>query len=303
MLNVPRLRLLVELHHRGTLAEVARALSYTPSAVSQQLSLLEREVGARLLEPVGRRVVLTDAALRLVSHAEVVLRQLEEAESELAAASDAVRGTLRVASFQTVVFAIVPAVLDLLSDTAPGLRIEFDQLQVDAAYSGLLSHEFDLILGEEYPGIPTPVRANVDRTDLVADALLLAVPASRGWPTDGVEALAEVPWALDPAQSVSGDWARAVCRTAGFEPRARFVSPDPLMHAHLVRSGHAAAFIPSLITTEQSDGLELIELPGRPERILYTAVRAGRGAHPAVRAFREALRAASEARPTVRPLA
>ena len=72
MLNVSRLRILRELHLRGTLAQVAEALSYTPSAISQQLSLLEREAGVALLERVGRGVRLTDQALTLVAHAEVI---------------------------------------------------------------------------------------------------------------------------------------------------------------------------------------------------------------------------------------
>src|ERR1044072_2854913 len=66
MFDLHRLRLLRELSQRGTLAAVARALNYSPSSVSQQLSLLETEVGVPLLEPVGRRVKLTPQAEILV---------------------------------------------------------------------------------------------------------------------------------------------------------------------------------------------------------------------------------------------
>ncbi len=87
MLELHRLRLLVELHRRGTIAEVARVLSFSASAVSQQLSVLEREAGVELLVKVGRRVRLTPDAQILVSHAEAVLDRLEYAEAELAAAA------------------------------------------------------------------------------------------------------------------------------------------------------------------------------------------------------------------------
>ena len=70
MLELRRLRLLRELHERGTIAAVADALQFTPSAVSQQLALLEREVGVPLLERAGRGVRLTDAAHVLVEHAD-----------------------------------------------------------------------------------------------------------------------------------------------------------------------------------------------------------------------------------------
>src|SRR5262249_53052987 len=79
MLDVRRLRLLRELAHRGTIAAVAGALAYTPSAVSQQLAALEREAGVPLLARTGRRVVLTPAGAVLVQHAETVLAALEEA--------------------------------------------------------------------------------------------------------------------------------------------------------------------------------------------------------------------------------
>jgi DNA-binding transcriptional LysR family regulator len=300
MLNVARLRILRELHVRGTLAQVAQALSYTPSAISQQLSMLERETGVQLLEHVGRRVRLTDDALALVAHTEIVLAQLERAEADLAAAQPSVRGTLRLASFQTVVLEIAPAVLTLLEQSHPALQVEITMRDVDTAFSGLLSSQFDVILGEEYPGLPDPVREGADRTDLVTDPIYLAIPSDGPWSTapTTIAELASTPWALDPPGSASGDWARVVCRSAGFEPRVRFEGPDPLLHAHLVRTGHAVAFVPALIAADHLEGTQLVGLPGDPLRILYTAVRDGRAGHPAVRAIREALaRAVAERQP------
>ena len=96
MLELRRLRLLNELHERGTIAAVAEALRFTPSAVSQQLAMLEREAGVRLLERAGRGVRLTDPALVLVEHATVLLERAERAEAELAAAAGGVTGRARV---------------------------------------------------------------------------------------------------------------------------------------------------------------------------------------------------------------
>src|SRR5262245_3768382 len=102
MLDLRRLRLLHELHERGTIAAVAEALRYTPSAVSQQLAVLEREAGVTLLEKAGRGVRFTDAALVLVGHADALLERAERAEAELAAVVGTVAGRARVASFQSV---------------------------------------------------------------------------------------------------------------------------------------------------------------------------------------------------------
>src|SRR5688572_19342099 len=111
MLDLRRLRLLSELSRRGTIAEVARAVGYTPSAVSQSLAQLEREAGLALLERDGRTVRLTPAARRLVLRANRVLAELDAAESELAAEHGGVRGEVVIGAFPSAAaHLVVPAV-------------------------------------------------------------------------------------------------------------------------------------------------------------------------------------------------
>jgi DNA-binding transcriptional LysR family regulator len=300
VLDVHRLRLLCELDRRGTLAAVARALSYSPSAVSQQLSQLEAETGVVLLEPAGRGVRLTPQARVLVAHAGAVFERLEEAEAELRASLTEVRGTLRVASFQSVLFALVPAVLTRLAERHPGLRVEITHQEPGLAFAGLLAHEFDIVLGEEYPGIArSPVTGA--RTQLLAlDELFLVIPAAGPYArgeTEGAPArladLADVPWILDSAGTVPGQWARNVCREAGFEPDVRYSGSDLLLQIHLAETGHAAALVPGLLLAAiPPPAARVRALPGRPRRRLTTGVRSGATGHPAIRAFRAALRQA-----------
>jgi len=300
MLDVHRLRLLCELDRRGTLAAVARALSYSPSAVSQQLSLLEAETGVTLLEPAGRGVRLTAQARVLIARAGAVFEELEEAEAELRASLSEVRGTLRVASFQSVLRALVPAVLTELAGRHPGLRVEITHREAAPAFAGLLAHEFDIVLGEEYPGTARPLVAGVRTQPLARDELFLAVPAHGPYgraPAAGVPArladLADVPWILDPADTPPGQWARNACREAGFEPDVRYSGSDLLLQIHLAETGHAAAVVPGLLLTAVPPPAARIRaLPGRPRRTLTTGVRAGAGGDPAIRAFRAALRQA-----------
>ncbi|GGJ83688.1 transcriptional regulator [Pilimelia anulata] len=292
MLDVHRLRLLRELARRGTLAAVARALSYSPSAVSQQLSLLETETGTKLLERVGRGVRLTARGRLLVAHADAILERLERAEAELAAAATEVTGVLRVASFQSVLLALVPAALSRLAERHPRLRVEITQSDPDVAFAGLLAHDFDLVLGEEYPGQPQARMPGVDEADLTHDELRLAVPAHGPLAaTDGTLAgLAGAPWVLDPADTAVARWALALCRDAGFEPDVLFETPDLLLHVHLVETGHAVALLPDLLWTRGLPALRLAELPGRPKRRLFTGVRSGAARHPGIRALRDSLR-------------
>lgn len=288
MLDLHRLRLLRELKHRGTLAAVAEALSYSPSSISQQLAVLEREAGVTLLEPVGRRVRLTAQAEILVAHTEAVLERLERAEADLAASLHGITGVLRVAAFQTVALALVPDALGRLRDAHPRLRIEITQREPESALPALLARDFDLVITEEYPGDPSPRPAGVDHEELGEDEIRLAPPG----PAAGaaLRDLAESPWVMEPEGTASRRWATRLCREAGFEPDVRFESTDLLLHLRLAERGHAAALLPGLVWRGGTPTVPVVRLPAEHRtRRLFTASRRGGGAHPAVRAFRAAL--------------
>ena len=153
----------------------------SPSAVSQQLSLLERETKVTLFEQAGRRVVVTDAGVRLARRAEEMLGLLESAEAELQEAQGDVGGVLRVASFQTPLIALAPSAVSVLEERHPQLRIELAQREVEGAYEGLLAHRFEVILGEDYPGGQRVVRRGTDREGLLRDPMLLVLPDTGPW--------------------------------------------------------------------------------------------------------------------------
>ncbi|MEU6084420.1 LysR family transcriptional regulator [Streptomyces sp. NPDC047108] len=305
MFDLHRLRLLRELKHRGTLASVAAALSYSPSSVSQQLSQLEAEVGVQLLEPVGRRVRLTDQAEILVAHTERVLERLERAEADLATSLTELTGTLRIACFQTAALTLVPSALNLLRGLHPGLRIHITQMAPEAAMLALQARDFDLAIVEEYPGNPNPRLAELEQEDLLDDPLHLALPASAGHaagssPTASLRSLADHPWTMEPEGTAARNWGMTLCRSAGFEPDIRFETTDLLITLRLVEQGHAAALLPGLMWKGQPTTVALRPLPaGHRTRRIFTAVRRGRSQHPAIQACRRALReAAAESEPT-----
>src|ERR1035438_534828 len=128
MLDVRRLRLLRELAHCGTIAAVAEALAYTPSAVSQQLAVLEREAGVPLLRRTGRRVALTPAGAALAERAEAVIALLEQASAELAASKAGLTGSLRIGAFPTAVRTILPPAPVTLARARPGLELMVTEL-------------------------------------------------------------------------------------------------------------------------------------------------------------------------------
>ncbi|MFD5714932.1 LysR substrate-binding domain-containing protein [Streptomyces pharetrae] len=300
MFDLHRLRLLRELKHRGTLAAVAAALSYAPSSVSQQLSQLEAEAGVPLLEPVGRRVRLTEQAEILVAHTEAVLERLERAEADIAASLTDLTGTLRIAAFQTAALALVPTALGLLRERHPQLRVHVTQLEPEQALPALAARDFDLVVAEEYPGNPSRRPAGLEEEDLLDDPLRLALPKSPGGPdavapgTGGpmgaLRSLADHPWVMEPEGTAARQWAMTLCRSAGFEPDVRFETTDLLLHLRLVEQRHAAAFLPDLVWDGRPSTVPLRPLPaGQDTRRVFTVVRTGRSRHPAVLACRDAL--------------
>ncbi|MEU9004976.1 LysR family transcriptional regulator, partial [Streptomyces sp. NPDC048551] len=173
MLDVRRLRLLRELARRGTIAAVAEALAFSPSAVSQQLTVLEREAGLPLLERTGRRVRLTPAAQNLVRHADAVLERLERADADLAEARGGLAGALRIGSFPTATRAIVPAALVRLARRHPGLEPMISETDPAAVAHALRAGDLDVALVHEYDFVPAPPEPG-DRTPRIAFDHLLA---------------------------------------------------------------------------------------------------------------------------------
>jgi DNA-binding transcriptional LysR family regulator len=289
MLDLRRLWLLRELARRGTITAVAEALSYSPSAVSQQLAALEKEAGVRLLEPAGRRVRLTPQGDLLVAQTQVLLEDMERAEAELAQSLNETVGTLRVAAFQTAVLALLPHALSQLARQHPSLRVEVTELEPEVALPALAAGEFDLVLGEEYPGHPLPRPRETERHDLLTDELRLITPA--GWEERSLASLASRPFVMEPVGTTARQWATAACRHAGFEPDVRYTSTDLQIHLRLAESGLAAALLPDLSGAGDRQDVLTHRLQGRPRRQIFSTVRRGAARYPKVQAFTTALKA------------
>jgi DNA-binding transcriptional LysR family regulator len=304
MLDVRRLRLLRELKIRGTLAGVAEALSYSPSAVSQQLALLEKEAGVELLHKVGRRVQLTAQAEILVEHTAHLLERLEIAEAEMMASLTTVSGTVRVAVFQSVSHAVIPRALTLLAAEFPRLRVEVTEREPERGLFEVSARDFDLVLAEQYPGHGRAHRADLDRVHLATDALRLALPpASAGLSVSADAAAgaagtlagtAGLPWVMEPHGTVSRSWASQLCRDAGFEPDVRFETADLIAHIRLIESGNAVGILPDLVWAGAKPTVRLVDLPGDPRRTLFSAARRSSTTRPGVVAVRDALARAVE---------
>ncbi len=159
----------------------------TPSAVSQQMAVLEREAGVALLERSGRGVRLTDAGRGLVGNTERVLAALEHAEADLAAASKGIVGSVRVSAFPTAARTVlVPALIELQRDH-PNLRVSMIDLEPEESMPALKARELDVVVTYEWDLLPALEDSGVEREELFVEHVYLALPdshplAQRGGP-------------------------------------------------------------------------------------------------------------------------
>ncbi|MCA5923960.1 MULTISPECIES: LysR substrate-binding domain-containing protein [Curtobacterium] len=297
MLDVRRLVLLRELSIRGTIAAVAEAMNFTPSAVSQQLSALEREAGVQLLRRAGRRLQLTPQAEVLVAAAGQVLDVLEHAQSQVAETLPSVQGRVRVAVFQSAALALMPSALHEMATQHPDVRIEMVQREPETALNETWARDFDMVIAEQYPAHAAPHLSGLDRSDLTTDAVRLALPPLETalLPVSSLDDAAAMPWVMEPRGTASRHFAEQVCRRWGFEPDVRYETADLQTQIRLVESGNAVSLMPDLMWTGRTTTCRLLDLPERPRRTIFTVVRAAGSSSPAVRALRDALERAAAA--------
>jgi DNA-binding transcriptional LysR family regulator len=291
MLDVRRLRLLSELARRSTIAEVARVVGYTPSAVSQSLMQLEREVGVALLERDGRRVRLTPAARGLVVRADRVLAELDAAEAELAAEHQAVRGEIVIGAFPSAaVGLLVPAIVEL-SGRHPELVCTVREHEPEDGIPLLRSGELGLLVSESYDAVEPAPTGGLESHLLLTEPLLLVLPKED--PASEPVALAslsEASWIAGFAGTQFDAVLDHSCRSAGFTPRVVHRADDATLLQSLVASGFGVGLLPALACFG-SETVRYAEVsPPPPRRHVSALVRRGAARRPALAAALDALR-------------
>lgn len=283
--DVKKLRILRTLRDRGTVTATAEALRMTPSAVSQQLTNLAKQLGVDLLEAQGRRVRLTDAAHLVLRHAEAVFAQLERAEAELTGYLRGEAGEVRVGAFSTAVPAlVVPAVRLLRAEDRPGPDVRVREAEAAQAYELLTAGEVDLALSLAAHA-PTARDPRFSLFPLLADPLDVALPA--GHPLTGAPALRLADLAADRwIFGGSGPWSEittAACEAAGFVPEQAHSAAGWTAILALVEAGMGVALVPRMAARERREGVVMRVLEAdRPRRHVVAAVRHGASGGPAV---------------------
>src|SRR5215218_3975462 len=281
MLDVRRLRVLREVALRGSFSAAAEALTYSQSAVSQQIAALEREAGTRLVERNGRGIRLTDAGRALVRRADAILVELAAADAELQAIAGLRGGRVRVSTFASAASALLPAAVTAFRAANPAVQVELSLVEAtEEAIGGLRTGRADLVLVARPAGEPPTDQVEAHR--LLEDPMLAVLPGGHRLArrrTLRLDDLAGEPWVLGggPGCSDRATILRA-CHAAGFEPRVTvdFPTDDYNATQGMVAAGAGVTLLPRLALAVPRDDLAVRPMAGRgPSREVAAAVRRG----------------------------
>lgn len=294
-MEVAHLILLRELADRGSVTEVARATGKTTSAVSQQLRLLQRDVGVPLVERAGRGVRLTDAGQVLAQAAAKMAAAVTEAEAEWDRYRQTAAGTVRLAFFYSAGEVLIPGLLRRMADY-PEIELITDERDVGEDEFDPLTADFDIVIAHSADDGVEPVRPRLEVVRLLREPVDVAVPLDHrlaGRDRVTVEEVIDEPWIAVPEEFPLDRVLRALAMQAGRPPKIIFRTTHLPLVEVLVARGHGVALLPRHSSQTRAAGrFALLPLTGlRAGRYLDALSRPDRAARRAVRLVLEALAA------------
>jgi DNA-binding transcriptional LysR family regulator len=307
MLDIRRLRMLHEFAARGSIARTADALGYTPSAVSQQLAVLEREAGTALLDRTARSAGLTDAGRRLAIHAERILAAVEAAEADLSARAAQPSGRVVVTAFPSAAVAFAPALARSLREH-PQLSLLLREAAPEEGLQLVRSGEVEVAIVDDWTGRLSADLATIDPGHgvlsyyhLVRDPLVRVVArdheaANPDRPVD-LRALRNEPWLAAPSSEPSRQAADRLLAGVGLTPPVPSEFEGLGTVANLVARGLGIAIMPRLAVGAYERRVVIRELPAAVDlsRDIFAVVRTASVQRPSVAVIVSALRNAARA--------
>lgn len=299
MLDPAALRSLIAVRDHGSVVAAAEALGFTPSAISQQIKRLERQSGAKMLERVGRSVVLSERARMLAQRGQRVLDELAEMEHLALGDAEALRGGLQVTAFSTAVRGIVTPTLIRLRESAPDLDVSVVELDPREALAAVERGSVDVGVVHDWTTIPLDVGPGLERHHLLLDTADILVSAGHplaGAATVSPAQVAGDAWVTTHAGTICHEWVMQMFALHGLQPDIRYFDGTYGGHVALVEAGLATALVPRLGRQPLPAGVRSIPVVNpTPQRRVSVVWRTSSGENPAVRHLHRELEAVAHA--------
>jgi DNA-binding transcriptional LysR family regulator len=291
MLDPRRLLTFREVARQGSFSRAADALALSQPAVSQQVSGLERELGATLLVRGRTGTVVTPAGELLLAHADALAARLELADAQMDELAAGERATLRVGSFPSALATIVPAAAVALRAREPDLDIAIEEGTIDELEAAVQNGSLHVAVCWQDARADRRKLEGLRRTDLAEEPMVAVLADDHrlaGRRQIALSELADEPWMAPESEGLFVD----ACRAAGFEPRIAILTRDPLAARAIAAAGLAVSLTPRLLASLDLPGIVTRPLRGiAPRRALY-AIAPAQGAHPLARELVDELAAA-----------
>ncbi|MGI5228909.1 LysR family transcriptional regulator [Actinoallomurus sp. CA-142502] len=282
MVTLVQLRVIDAVRRHGSVTAAAKELRYTQPSISHQLSRLEAQVGARLVQRVGRGIRLTAAGHLLADRAAEIIGRVESATAELAALVGLNAGRVRLAGFNSVMSSLVPQAATVLAGQHPGLELGLTDSHPEDALELLRAGQVDVAVIFRYDDT-VPEDGSVRLTHLLDDPLYLLT-------TGGGTLLADhanKPW-IAGCERCRRHLVE-MCERAGFSPRLAYTTDDMVVMQSLVAAGMGVTTIPGLaLRAHQHPAITATPLP-TPSRRIYAATYGEPPDPPATAALLDAL--------------
>ncbi|WP_229699939.1 LysR family transcriptional regulator [Streptomyces kronopolitis] len=271
-------------------ALAARDLGYTASAISQQISALEKETGLSLFEREAHGIRPTAAAHRLVDLSTHVLAAMDELDHQVHELATGATGRLRLGSFPTADVRLVPSALSALVDTHPRAQIQLEEGEPEELITALGHGDLDVALVYEYGLSPRQWPDGLTRHQLLREDLVLLRARGSGLSAQ-LPQLSGARWITSREGSAGAGSFVRLCAAAGFEPAVAFRSNNYGVVRELVSAGLGVAVVPALGHVPD-EGIEATRLTQRSAHRTVLALHRAENSNPLLTTMIEALRRA-----------
>src|SRR5918996_3426988 len=264
MVTLVQLRVIDAVRRHGSVTAAAKELRYTQPSISHHLSRLEAQLGARLLQRVGRGIRFTPAGRLLADRAAEIIGRIDAAGAELSAHVGLTAGRVRLAGFASANGSLVPQAVATLARRHPGLQVSLVDTHPPEAIELLRTGKVEVAIIFRYEETE-PEPAGVRLHHLLDDPVYLLSPRRER----GLTALRDATWIAGCERCRSH--LLSMCADAGFDPQIGYVSDDMVVMQALVAAGLGDATQTGLaLRAHRIEGVVATKLSGW-ERHIYAA--------------------------------